>query len=84
MLDISRYLKKFQFLTSKESEVARVLVEVISRRYGVDLLESSIKFNNKQIFVSAHPILKSKLYLDKKNLLAELNERLDWVVKDIR
>lgn len=84
MFNIRDYLQKFQSLTSREGEVRDAVVAVISSQCGADLDREHVRFYNKCVFITAHPLVKNEIHLQKKRILALLNERTSSVVRDIR
>lgn len=84
MFNIQQYLQKFRTLTSNESEVRDAVVAVLHERYGIEIERDAVKYQNKQIFIRAHPLIKNEIAQHKKELLIQLKPRISYIINDIR
>ena len=76
MEQISFFLEKFKSLGLGDIAAKTALVESVEKILKVKIPVSSVTLRNGIFFVSAHPALKSELYLGREAILVELEKTL--------
>ena len=76
MEQISFFLAKFKNLGLQEAETKHAFVIAVEHAVGVALPLESITISNGTFFVTAHPALKSELYIKRTAILQELETTL--------
>ncbi len=76
MEQISFYLKKFENLGLKESNIKKVVVECVKDASGIDLLVDDIEVNDNQIKIKRVGIEKAEIFINKSKIESLIKERL--------
>lgn len=76
MKDLSELLSKFKLIPNPKKEKELVL-EVISEFTGVLLNTDDVEIQNSVIRLTCHPLIKSKIYLHKQEIMSKINVVLE-------
>lgn len=77
MQDISFYLKKFENLGLKESNIKKSVIEIVKKKAGVSLEESDIKLVSDQIKINKTGPEKTEIFIHKSAINKALNDELN-------
>lgn len=85
MEQISFFLEKFKTLGLESSLVKDLFIKTVGKILNAELSSEDIKIKDGVIYVSAHPALKSELFLKRQILLSELVKSLGPIkIRNIR
>jgi len=85
MFNVSFYLEKFKKLEPSGNREKNAAEEVIFESVGVKIEKNSISVSNGVLYLTVSPSLKNEIYMNKKNILRKIKERLgDGRIQDIR
>ena len=76
MEQIAFYLEKFKTIGADSIIVKRVFIESVQKVFGITLTTSDVVIKDGVVRLSAHPALKSELFLKKTLLLQEISKIL--------
>jgi len=74
--NISSLLERFKKLKPSDTYVKEAFIDSMKEIMNVEIVKSEINVNGSNIFINAHPALKSEIYLQKKAILSSLEEKL--------
>lgn len=72
MKEISFFLEKFKTLGLDSALIKRAFVETVEKLLHVALKPSDVEVRGETVYVKAHPILKSELFIKREEIIAEL------------
>lgn len=79
MEQISFFLEKFKTLGLGDIATKRVFAEQVEKVLHIKLNSTDITLRDGVLYVKAHPVLKSELYMKKKLVIDELSKVLGSV-----
>jgi len=84
MEQISFFLAKFKNLGLDDALAREAFIEIINKTLGVKLDQKSVRLKDGTFFVSAHPGIKSELFLKREKILESLSKTLGEKKRSIR
>lgn len=86
MFNIENLLKKFRNISPPDEFVKNEIIEVFSKKINITPDKKKIKIIGNIAYIDTTPAVKSFIFIGKKNLLDEINSRLNGkgMIKDIR
>lgn len=84
---INLFLNKFKNIVPPERFIKREIVGVVKEIVGVVLHENNLKLKRNVVYISTQAVIKSEVFLHKKEILLLLSQRLSkykQTVTDIR
>lgn len=75
MKDLSELLSKFKLIPDPKRE-KDLIIKVIFDIVGITLESESLIYTNSILKINCHPVIKSKIYLNKEQIILKLNEEL--------
>lgn len=84
MKSISDFFAKFSKIKPTERTVIRACVEILKRK-DIPISEDELVYSNGTVYVRAHQVVKSEIFLSKEAVIKEVNQKLGtFLVKNIR
>jgi hypothetical protein len=74
MNQISLYLKKYENLGFKETDLKKKIIEIIKKETGVDLSKDDIKIYDMTATISVSGAAKTELFLKRKFIEEQIND----------
>lgn len=84
MLNISKYLEKFKKDINKGEFLNESIVSVIKNNTQIDIGINNIDIKSNIIHIKTNPSIKSKIFINKNDILSEINKSLGLKIIDIR
>ncbi len=76
MNNISGLLARFKKLKPSDLFIKEAFIESIKEVMNVEVSKDEITVSGSNIFLNAHPALKSEIHLNKKEILKSLENKL--------
>jgi cell division protein FtsX len=83
MLNISKYLGKFSKVVSDNKEQKNIISEIIKNFVGINIDTEKIEVKENKIKIQTSPAVKNIIFLNKKQILEELNKNVRQKITDI-
>jgi hypothetical protein len=71
-MHISDFLEKFKKIQPVNADTKNALVEILSKKYSIEVSIDVALLKNGVITIKASPVVKNMIFIHKKKLLAEL------------
>ena len=84
MFNINNYLNKFSNSIFSAEEKKKQLIQIIKKYTNIDFLKNDIEIKNNIIFLKASPILKNKIFINKKIILENITLTVSNNILDIK
>ncbi len=84
MHNIAQFLDAFKNIGAKGLGVRKTALEVIQKRFSIELSMKDITFKEGILTVVGNPSLKNALYIKKGFLIQEISQLSGTPIKDIR
>jgi len=81
---IGKLLDRFKGLANKDLNLKQDIIRAIKEKIGFDIVSSQIYIHNGVIYVRAESVLKSEIYLHKRDLLETLRASGHTQIVDLR
>jgi hypothetical protein len=81
---LSALFERFKHLTPPDESVRKKMIEIIAKRFGKDLSMQDVKVRNNVVYIQTRSAVKSEVFLQKSDILLELNTALNKHIVDIR
>lgn len=76
MQQISFFLEKFKTLGLEPVLIKKIFIDNVAKHLHTELPIKCITLKDNTIYITAHPVLKSELYLNKEFFLSEIAKTL--------
>jgi len=73
---LSSFLDRFKKFTSPNKVIYETIIKVLYNTLRVKLNKSSIKIENKVLYIKSNPVVKNEIFLHKKQILQTLKKKL--------
>jgi hypothetical protein len=80
---LSFYLKKFENLGLRESNIKKATIESVKKFSGVELQEGDIKFVRDQIKINKTGPEKTEIFLYRDKIEKEINSQLNQKSREV-
>lgn len=81
---INDFFSKFKGIFASNLHQKEIIVKVCKKHSNVDLETAKISIKAGVVSVSANPIVKTQIFLNKDKILNQLNQEFGLKIKDIR
>lgn len=79
MNQISLYLKKYEAIGFKDTDLKNRIIEVIKKETGIEIDKTKISINDMSVNISVSGAAKAELFLKRKSIENQINE-----IKNVR
>ena len=71
---LSDYLKRIQKVLGDRTQESRYIRTILSKDFGIEVLESDISISGKIVVCSVNPVLKNKLFISREKILKKFQK----------
>jgi len=83
MIQIDIFLNKFKNNFLKEENKKKIIQEIILKNLKIKIKKNNIKIKENIVFLKTKPIYKNEIFINKENIIFEINRNLNLKIKDI-
>ena len=84
MFNISSLLKKFSKNVSEYDYSTKELSAIIYKHTGLEIENTSFEVKQNVLYIDVSPALKNKIFITKKEIMREIQEKISLSLVDIR